>query len=53
MYITETGIADMKDDRRAIMIDSYFKAVSPTVHWPLRDRRHLIHSSGGVLLEIL
>ena len=27
MYITETGIADIKDDRRAIMIDSYFKAV--------------------------
>ena len=27
MYITETGIADMKDDRRAVMIDAYFKAV--------------------------
>mmetsp|Transcript_6320 Transcript_6320/g.13946 ORF Transcript_6320/g.13946 Transcript_6320/m.13946 type:complete len:545 (-) Transcript_6320:1206-2840(-) len=25
MYITETGIADSRDDRRAIMIDTYFK----------------------------
>lgn len=27
MYITETGIADSRDDRRALMIDTYFKAV--------------------------
>ena len=27
MYITETGIADSRDDRRALMIDSYFKEV--------------------------
>mmetsp|Transcript_19157 Transcript_19157/g.34659 ORF Transcript_19157/g.34659 Transcript_19157/m.34659 type:complete len:500 (-) Transcript_19157:424-1923(-) len=27
MYITETGIADAKDDRRALMIDAYMKAV--------------------------
>ncbi|KAG2442823.1 hypothetical protein HXX76_002902 [Chlamydomonas incerta] len=27
MYITETGIADARDDRRALMIDSYMKAV--------------------------
>jgi hypothetical protein len=28
MYITETGIADAKDDRRSKMIESYYKAVS-------------------------
>lgn len=27
MYITETGIADARDDRRALLIDSYFKEV--------------------------
>ena len=27
MYITETGIADARDDRRHLYIDSYFKAV--------------------------
>jgi hypothetical protein len=27
MYITETGIADSRDDRRALFIDAYFKAV--------------------------
>jgi len=27
MYITETGIADAKDDRRSKMIESYYKAV--------------------------
>lgn len=27
MYITETGIADARDDRRALFIDSYFKEV--------------------------
>jgi hypothetical protein len=27
MYITETGIADNRDDRRTLFIDSYFKEV--------------------------
>lgn len=27
MYITETGIADKKDDKRAIMIKAYLDAV--------------------------
>ncbi|EFJ42987.1 hypothetical protein VOLCADRAFT_107029 [Volvox carteri f. nagariensis] len=31
MYITETGIADSRDDRRAIMIDAYFKEVMRAV----------------------
>jgi hypothetical protein len=30
MYITETGISDSKDDRRAVFINGYFKAVSET-----------------------
>ena len=39
MYITETGIADAKDDRRALFIDAYFKEVGAAVrvradcHW--------------------
>jgi hypothetical protein len=32
MYITETGIADSRDDRRALFIDSYFKEVSVSWH---------------------
>ncbi|GLC35844.1 hypothetical protein PLESTB_000500300 [Pleodorina starrii] len=31
MYITETGIADSRDDRRSIMIDAYFKEVMRAV----------------------
>lgn len=28
IYITETGVADVKDERRALMIDTYFKQVA-------------------------
>lgn len=32
MYITETGIADSRDTKRAIMIDAYFKEVRMPMH---------------------
>lgn len=48
MYITETGIADARDDRRAIMIDAYMKQVGRG-----NRRGQLLHSDTDSMLTFM
>ena len=46
MYITETGIADEKEDRRPEFFETYFAEVAPvSLHWLIMYGAHMTWSN--------